>query len=763
MCKDSSIFFEGKFLPRAFGTAKESPRGKGQSFSSILGVAILSSPTQAIGQKLLLMWPLCAMVEKLLRMAGDENLFLSSPDSNDSSATHRSHSVDVPHVRQLFNWDCGLACVLMVLRTIGFSHCSVQDLEKICPTTSIWTVDLAYLLHEYSVSFSFFTVTLGANPEYSTEAFYKEFLESDLGRVDRLFEKAVEMGINIECRSLSGKEISCFILSGQYIFIALVNKVKLSQFLLEEISASGGYSESSGYTGHYIVICGYDSQTNEFEIRDPASPRKYERVSLECLDQARKSFGTDEDIILVSLNGKDGNGILSESAFLIHLLSKDSAEYASWLFGGTQKGSGVEEGREEKRTSKQAVCGLWAYYYIFSSPHLHIQLFLLLLLLLLLLKVKRFKQSRPCAIFSSDMAEKLNDGVFWLPADFLDDDLFAKGESMATTVACFPSGVGGDLNSPTGALTETESDEEDYMAGLTRRMASSFLDADEDTVAFPGSIPKVLAGSPQSTLCAVEGWSSSSRGSPNGPSQVSSPPSTPMEQSRAGSSDLLYVAAGQVMRMRIEEQEKQGEYQGRGLLETPKKPSDTIPTANASNIRIPGYFTSPLPLPTLQQLEFERLKQEQLIKQQIAAAWVKPSRGRRYDRPLGLPPSAWPPLQKPQLQQQQQQQPQPPPHSCAGMRAIFLNGSGSRKPSGGTGVFLPRRAGNNAETRKKPACSTVLVPAKVVHALNLNLDGLNANLVDHNVMDGARAAKRNYHIHHRSQPAEVRLPPQWAN
>lgn len=38
---------------------------------------------------------------------------------------------------------------------------------------SIWTVDLAYLLHEYSVNFSFFTVTLGANPEYSTEAFYK--------------------------------------------------------------------------------------------------------------------------------------------------------------------------------------------------------------------------------------------------------------------------------------------------------------------------------------------------------------------------------------------------------------------------------------------------------------------------------------------------------------------------------------------------------------------------------------------------------------
>lgn len=27
------------------------------------------------------------------------------------------------------------------------------------------------------------------------------------------------------------------------------------------------------YTGHYIVICGYDTDADEFEIRDPASSR----------------------------------------------------------------------------------------------------------------------------------------------------------------------------------------------------------------------------------------------------------------------------------------------------------------------------------------------------------------------------------------------------------------------------------------------------------------------------------------------------------
>jgi hypothetical protein len=52
-----------------------------------------------------------------------------------------------------------------------------------------------------------------------------------------------------------------------------------------------------------------------------------------------------------------------------------------------------------------------------------------------------------------------------------------------------------------------------------------------------------MAGSPQSTLCGHE--------SPNGPSEVNSPPSSPLEQRKDDSWDLLYEAAGEVMRMRL--------------------------------------------------------------------------------------------------------------------------------------------------------------------------------------------------------------------
>ncbi|XP_020678929.1 protein GUCD1 isoform X2 [Dendrobium catenatum] len=256
------------------------------------------------------MWPICFIADRLIKMLGEGKIgakwcdaALARSNGVDASATFpaSSHFVDVPHVRQQFHWDCGLACVLMVLRTVGIGHIGIHELVDLCSTTSVWTVDLAYLLKRFSISFHFFTVTIGANPNFSDETFYREQLKDDVNRVDGLFEKALETGIVIECRSINGVDIAALISSGQYIAVALVDKIKLSQSQQKDGFFSVG---SSDYMGHFIVICGYDAEASEFEIRDPASSRKNERVSLECLDCARKCYGTDEDIILVSLKEK---------------------------------------------------------------------------------------------------------------------------------------------------------------------------------------------------------------------------------------------------------------------------------------------------------------------------------------------------------------------------------------------------------------------------------------------------------------------------
>ncbi|KAK9075452.1 hypothetical protein SSX86_003775 [Deinandra increscens subsp. villosa] len=220
-------------------------------------------------------------------------------EKNKKEVLVESRFVNVPHLKQERTWDCGLVCVLMVLKTLNINHFDIKDLEAFCHTNSIWTVDLAYLLQKLSISFSYITVTLGANPNFSLETFYEKQLTDDIVRVNMLFQRSQEAGIDIECRSIKGDEIALLILSGKYILIALVDKYILSKPWTHDEYLSNFSSGSSGYTGHYIVICGYDALTGEFEIRDPASTRTRETISSRCLEKARKSFGTDEDILLV--------------------------------------------------------------------------------------------------------------------------------------------------------------------------------------------------------------------------------------------------------------------------------------------------------------------------------------------------------------------------------------------------------------------------------------------------------------------------------
>ncbi len=84
-------------------------------------------------------------------------------------------------MKQIRDWDCGLACVSMVLQRIE-PHVSVQDHETASqfyrdvhfPLLSqhvgvnlIWTIDIAWLLHHHNIPFSFSTLTLGASSDYS--------------------------------------------------------------------------------------------------------------------------------------------------------------------------------------------------------------------------------------------------------------------------------------------------------------------------------------------------------------------------------------------------------------------------------------------------------------------------------------------------------------------------------------------------------------------------------------------------------------------
>ncbi|KAE8711035.1 Adenine nucleotide alpha hydrolases-like superfamily protein isoform 1 [Hibiscus syriacus] len=293
------------------------------------------------------------------------------------------------------------------------------------------------------------------------------------------------------------------------------------------------------------------------------------------------------------------------------------------------------------------------------------------------------------------MAEVLDDGEFWLPPRFLaDDDLFVDNGEVndSPDKDLLPYELHSDLSSLVESVvgsTETASDEEDYLVGLTRQMARYTLEddfgANHPAFASKNSKDWVLFSSPESTLCAFR----SCHGSSNCESRVSTPP---------GARTLLCSAAEEAARVRMNE-ESYGGFNNKGLLGPPAKK------------------TSRNPHQYLSLRATEQVQQNQLMKQHNPRVWGGKKQHHQQhvvhqnstNRPPGLFPSACPPLQ-------------PQPQNGSSMRAVFL---GSKGECTGTGVFLPRRT-STAEPRKKQACPAFLVPARVVQALNLNLDEINA-------------------------------------
>ncbi|WVZ68173.1 hypothetical protein U9M48_017146 [Paspalum notatum var. saurae] len=341
---------------------------------------------------------------------------------------------------------------------------------------------------------------------------------------------------------------------------------------------------------------------------------------------------------------------------------------------------------------------------------------------------------------------------FWLPDEFLDDDFFSEEEKAAVAA-------------------KSESDEEEGLDGLSRRMAGLLVGngKGDDSPAKA----EVMAGSPQSTLCGLE---ASGEDSPNGvASQVSSPPSSPLEQQPADPWDLLYEAAGQVARLRTSSMPVPENGAVSAVVPPAKKPAaPPTPAPNTTGLTTNMYPPNNLVEQRRKIAQFNAMKHQELLKHQrerelavaTAAAWGTslggrgPKRAAGYGAAHGLNSSAWPPLQKSQQQAV----------SAAGMRAMFLAPPGAKRECTGTGVFIPRQAGAPAEPKKKPACSTVLLPARVVQALNLNVEDLGARpiypggfVLDHDALvsrSNALLASRSSQLHGASA-REVNLPQEW--
>lgn len=137
------------------------------------------------------------------KAAGTESAAMAATTAKaDGSGVATSVHTPVHHVRQNFKWDCGIACILMLLHTRGEPK-RREDLIAMVGTNSVWTVDLAYIMHKCGLSCVFHTVMEGVREEYATEVFYKDELDEDRARVEKLFRGAKAAGVAVSTKAVT--------------------------------------------------------------------------------------------------------------------------------------------------------------------------------------------------------------------------------------------------------------------------------------------------------------------------------------------------------------------------------------------------------------------------------------------------------------------------------------------------------------------------------------------------------------------------------
>lgn len=211
----------------------------------------------------------------------------------------------IPHVRQNYDWDCGLACLKMILQ---FFNITFNDFDSVYESlnceTRVWTIDLCIILSHYEIPCKYYTITLGVDQNYSKERYYRTNYNKDTHRVNSQFHNAQTLGIVVEKRSLKLDEIITHLLCSHLIIILVnwnlmdCNWCCKNKCLHSSSSCIGKLP--LGYQGHFIVLCGCDYDKRLVFYKNPSFKEELCCCSWKILEQGRKSYGTDEDVIFIN-------------------------------------------------------------------------------------------------------------------------------------------------------------------------------------------------------------------------------------------------------------------------------------------------------------------------------------------------------------------------------------------------------------------------------------------------------------------------------
>ncbi|TPX60797.1 hypothetical protein PhCBS80983_g01522 [Powellomyces hirtus] len=166
----------------------------------------------------------------------------------------------IPHRRQLSNWDCGLACVSMVLASLHHPHTLLGLRGSNAVRDGVWTIDLAYLLRKYGIDdFTYYTSYIGVNQQYNRTQFYSATISHDRSRVHSLFAGAHDNNVRVVAWTLPIDDMIRFLDSNRYAIIILVDLNLLHCRNCKKARARKSY-QGVKKTDSNMVLCGSERE-----------------------------------------------------------------------------------------------------------------------------------------------------------------------------------------------------------------------------------------------------------------------------------------------------------------------------------------------------------------------------------------------------------------------------------------------------------------------------------------------------------------------
>ena len=226
------------------------------------------------------------------------------------------------HYQKTMNWNCGLSCVIMCLDD-QLRYELLKDTPKLCIEkgccNSAWMIELCYLIKKRAPHISFHFTTIRCiercvDTDYESEKFYSPILTEDIQRINNLFKESAQNGIKVDKRSVSIFDLINHVAT-KGVCIVLTNANILSCDICENHSGVGKKTRYASnvvkylccstipsYQGHYVVVCGYRLKEKKIIYRNPTYSDRECVTSFENFDDARTSYGTDEDVVFIDLD-----------------------------------------------------------------------------------------------------------------------------------------------------------------------------------------------------------------------------------------------------------------------------------------------------------------------------------------------------------------------------------------------------------------------------------------------------------------------------